>query len=86
MTKTEHKRMLRLEAQVHVLRKFRIMANARKKTIQRLTKELSAEKRLNNALSRLAFAPADKQKAGVMKELRRCTTIRRKVAEERRAA
>lgn len=53
---------------------YRALAERRKATIQKLTRELRMEKRYINALSRLEFAKT--QKPGVLKELRRVTTIR----------
>ena len=51
----------------------------REATLRRLKAQLAAERRLNNALSNLAFLPT--QKAAHLKELREATTIKRKLVE-----
>ncbi len=52
----------------------------REATLRRLKAQLAAERRLNNVLSNLAFLPT--QKAEHLKELRKATTIKRKLLEE----
>jgi len=60
---------------------YRALAERRLETIKRLTKQLQAEKRLNNALSKLAYQPKDKQNPARLKEVKKSTTIRRKLME-----
>lgn len=62
---------------------YRSLAERRLATIHRLTKQLQAERRVNNAITKMAFSP--KQNPSVLKEVRKSTTIRRK-AMERTAA
>lgn len=52
----------------------------REATLQRYKALLSAERRLNTALSNLAFMP--QQRAAHLKELRKATTIKRKLTED----
>lgn len=63
---------------------YKSLAERRLAQIKHLQKELKAEKRLTNALSRLEFHP--KQNPARLKEVKKATTIKRKVTEERRAA
>jgi len=49
----------------------------REANLQRLKALLAAERRLNTALSNLAFTPT--QKAAHLKELKKATTIKRKL-------
>lgn len=51
----------------------------REANLQRLKALLAAERRLNTALSNLAFLPT--QKAAHLKELRKATTIKRKLMD-----
>lgn len=68
----------RLKNEVRRLENFRRLADRQKATIGKLTRQLSAEKRMNNALSKLLFAP--KQPKAVVAELKRANTFRRKAA------
>lgn len=63
---------------------YKMLAERRIATIKQLTKELQAEKRLTNALSRLEFHP--KQNPARLKEVKKATTIKRQITEERRIA
>lgn len=54
----------------------------REANLQRLKALLAAERRLNTALSNLAFLPAAQQKAAHLKELKKATTIKRKLMED----
>lgn len=61
--------------------KFNAAIAKREANLQRLTKLLSAERQLNTALSNMAFLPATQQKPAHLKELRKATTIKRKLTE-----
>ena len=59
--------------------KFTAAIAKREATLQRYKALLSAERRLNTALSNLAFMP--QQRAAHLKELRKATTIKLKLTE-----
>lgn len=62
--------------------KFNAAIARREVTLKRLRALLAAERRLNNALSNMAFLPASQQRAAHLKELRQATTVRRKLMED----
>jgi len=62
--------------------KFNAAITRREATLQRYKALLAAERRLNTALSNMAFLPAAQQKPAHLKELRKATTIKRKLMED----
>lgn len=64
---------------------YKSLAEKRAQTIRQLTRQLQAEKRLNNALSKLGFYPQDRQNPAKLKEVRKATTIKRNLLERRAA-
>lgn len=55
---------------------YKMLAERRKLQIDSLLRQLSAEKRLNAALSKLDYLPASKQCPAKLKQLRRAMTIK----------
>lgn len=66
--------------------KYRRRSECYAAAIKRLTKQLAAEKRLNAALSNLAFLPKDQQNPVKLKELAKATAAQKKLTVGRVAA
>jgi len=60
---------------------YKSLANRRLATIKVLKRRLAVEMQLNKAMSKLDFTP--KQNPARLKEVRKSTTIRRKLMERR---
>lgn len=64
----------RLRNRVQQLKRFKALAERRRNQIKRLTDQLEAEKRLTNALSRLAFVR--EQQPAVLAEVKKAMSRR----------